>query len=52
MNLEDISLLLVKNLLMPQTNPKPRCKSICDATEKGGMPPVTMTNETTPPPWR
>ena len=25
---------------------------ICDATETGGMPPVTMTNETMPPPWR
>ena len=25
---------------------------ICDATETGGMPPVTMTNDTTPPPWR
>ena len=25
---------------------------ICDATETGGMPPVTKTNETTPPPWR
>ena len=26
--------------------------SICDATETGGTPPVTMTNDTTPPPWR
>ena len=26
--------------------------TICDATETGGTPPVTMTNETTPPPWR
>ena len=24
---------------------------ICDATETGGMPPVTTTNETMPPPW-
>ena len=24
----------------------------CDATETGGKPPVTMTNDTTPPPWR
>ena len=25
---------------------------ICDATETGGTPPVTMTNETMPPLWR
>ena len=25
---------------------------ICDATETGGTPPVTMTNNTMPPPWR
>ena len=25
---------------------------ICDATETGGMPPVTMTNETMSPLWR
>ena len=25
---------------------------ICDATETGGMPPVTTTNETMPLPWR
>ena len=24
---------------------------MCEATETGGMPPVTMTNETMPPPW-
>ena len=25
---------------------------IRDATETGGMPPVTTTNDTMPPPWR
>ena len=25
---------------------------ICDATETGGIPPVTTTNDTMPPMWR
>ena len=26
--------------------------NMCDATETGGTPPVTTTNDTTPLPWR